>query len=414
MVPTPTRTYGPLHLEDLEPHRFEDLVRQLIYEFRAWRQLEATGRGGGDDGFDVRGYEIMPGVADAVQEADETDEEGAGEAPTPDRLWLVQCKREKAIGKTKLSRYLEGLSQSAGRIDALLFVAACDFSKDARDAFRDKARQLGLAEAHLWGKAELEDQLFQPKNDHLLFAYFGISLQSRQRSFKTAVRSKLVTKRKAKRLLPTFGVVLVRDAEDHRYPYLDSDINLPRWARGRWKCFKIEGCRHDGVHFVIHRHMARLAPDGEAWDFVDWVDDGPLDHYSDPWLSASTDETWRLRNQAMKVWDALPPSEKAWLETRLVLPYENIIDIDEGGDEFFHSPHVYVSVSPSNDSPFSGTISLLQTIDQWAPREGRLDPDKRVRSFPTKEEALAAIDQYSSDASATDRDDQACGPEQSA
>ena len=31
--PTTTRTLGPLHYEDLEPHRFEDLVRSLLYDF---------------------------------------------------------------------------------------------------------------------------------------------------------------------------------------------------------------------------------------------------------------------------------------------------------------------------------------------------------------------------------------------
>lgn len=54
-----TKTMNPLHFEDLEPHRFEDLVRQLIYDFRPWRKLEPTGRTGGDEGFDVRGYEIV-------------------------------------------------------------------------------------------------------------------------------------------------------------------------------------------------------------------------------------------------------------------------------------------------------------------------------------------------------------------
>lgn len=34
MMTTPTKTIGPLHFEDLEPKRFEDLVRQLAYDFR--------------------------------------------------------------------------------------------------------------------------------------------------------------------------------------------------------------------------------------------------------------------------------------------------------------------------------------------------------------------------------------------
>ncbi|NJO33142.1 MAG: hypothetical protein HC869_08355 [Rhodospirillales bacterium] len=55
----PTRTIGPLHLEDLEPHRFEDLIRQLCYDFKNWLRLEPTGRAGSDDGFDARGIEAV-------------------------------------------------------------------------------------------------------------------------------------------------------------------------------------------------------------------------------------------------------------------------------------------------------------------------------------------------------------------
>lgn len=61
------------------------------------------------------------------------------------------------------------------------------------------ARDLGFAEAYLWNNAEIEDQLFQPKKDHLLFAYFGVSLQTRGRTLKTEARTKLATKRKALR-----------------------------------------------------------------------------------------------------------------------------------------------------------------------------------------------------------------------
>ncbi len=39
--PTPIRTTGPQH--------FEDLVRRLAYDFRPWTQLEVTGRSGSDD-----------------------------------------------------------------------------------------------------------------------------------------------------------------------------------------------------------------------------------------------------------------------------------------------------------------------------------------------------------------------------
>jgi hypothetical protein len=59
-MPQPTRTFNPLHFEDLEPHRFEDLIRQLIYDFRQWRSLEATGRTGSDEGMDIRAMRWSP------------------------------------------------------------------------------------------------------------------------------------------------------------------------------------------------------------------------------------------------------------------------------------------------------------------------------------------------------------------
>jgi hypothetical protein len=32
-----TRTFASIHFEDLEPHRFEDLIRQLIYDYKDWQ-----------------------------------------------------------------------------------------------------------------------------------------------------------------------------------------------------------------------------------------------------------------------------------------------------------------------------------------------------------------------------------------
>ena len=91
-----TKTLGPIHFEDLDPKRFEDLVRQLAYDFRAWQKLEATGRAGSDDGFDARGLEI---VTNYEATSDETEDELV---QADVRLWLIQCKREKRIGPSKL------------------------------------------------------------------------------------------------------------------------------------------------------------------------------------------------------------------------------------------------------------------------------------------------------------------------
>src|ERR1051326_4526710 len=105
-----TRTLNPLPFQDLEPKRFEDLVRSVLYDFKNWIKLEATGRSGSDDGFDARGWEAEPTAATA--ELDDNDEPVApADFLAAGKLWLIQCKRERAIRPKKLLAYLNAIRE---------------------------------------------------------------------------------------------------------------------------------------------------------------------------------------------------------------------------------------------------------------------------------------------------------------
>lgn len=67
---------------DLEPHRFEDLVRQLAYDFKDWRSIEAIGRSGSDEGIDIRAWERVGKfeVPEREQENEQEPEEDVIEA----------------------------------------------------------------------------------------------------------------------------------------------------------------------------------------------------------------------------------------------------------------------------------------------------------------------------------------------
>lgn len=97
--PRVTRTYGPIHFEDLDPHRFEDLLRELIYDYKDWQTIEATGRSGSDDGFDIRAYEKIEDTSRAEKEEDSEVEEIH---PMEGNLWMIQGKREREIGPKKV------------------------------------------------------------------------------------------------------------------------------------------------------------------------------------------------------------------------------------------------------------------------------------------------------------------------
>src|ERR1700733_4094550 len=89
--PIVSRTFAPIHFEDLDPHRFEDLVRELIYDFRDWQTIEATGRSGNDAGFDIRAFEKQP----APESPDDDEEPVDGQHPMEGPRWMIQGKREK-------------------------------------------------------------------------------------------------------------------------------------------------------------------------------------------------------------------------------------------------------------------------------------------------------------------------------
>jgi hypothetical protein len=74
--------WHPTHLgtvEDLEPRRFDDLVRQLIY-----------GRSGSDDGIDARGFEIVDGGEPTPADDPDDQPEEQASRTIEDRIWQIQ------------------------------------------------------------------------------------------------------------------------------------------------------------------------------------------------------------------------------------------------------------------------------------------------------------------------------------
>lgn len=374
MKTTVTRTYNPLPFQDLEPKRFEDLVRQLAYDFRTWRRLEATGRSGTDDGFDARGLEIID-TGELLETLDDADEEDSEKALGAERLWLIQCKREKAIGPSKLATYLSEISLAPGEnLYGVIFVAACDFSKRARDTYFDWCRTHGIAEGHIWGKGELEDMLYQPKNDNLLFAYFGISLTIRRRTIASQLRSELATKRKLYRTVAKSSAeILVRDPSETDYPYVESGKKPTAWG-----VYEPEELTHLGLQARAKLFYAYVDRATGEWDAADVVDSMRSDH---PWQVDDPEHT-KLDDAARETWMALPELNRGWLRVSCFIPLRNIVAIDELGDEVFGGTHVYATFHPKH-GPFDGCgyWARLTTTSHY---EGQFEPkpEKRVERFP--------------------------------
>jgi len=375
-----SRTINPLHFEDLEPHRFEDLVRQLIYDLKDWKAIEATGRSGAEEGFDVRAWENIY----ADQDLEEDEEENIIAKPQG-HLWLIQCKREQSITPKKLKSYAQEINVNPDQpIYGVIFVASCNFSKKSRDAFIDIIRHKGIQEFHLWGKAKLEDMLFQPKNDHLLFAYFGFSLIIRRRSLKTQIRSKLSIKRKVTKYLGAgnYDFVLIRDAHDTCYPYKNEVKDFDK--KPRWWPYTFRGHYYNGIKLLTCKFFAYLADDQQHWDYVEDINDSC--HQQNPWQdNKNSKKHGEKRNRVWRYWLEIPKQNQAWFEIIRFIPYERIIDIDKDGDPRFSHPHIYIECTPTGEFFEKGCQAILMGTTFGSRAEIYFpEHQDRVEYFPKK------------------------------
>lgn len=376
-----TITTSQLHFEDLEPRRFEDLIRQLIYDFRNWKHIEGTGRSGSDEGYDARAWEQTIDQGEIKPDKNSTNLESGY---FKDRVWLIQCKREKSLTPAKLKKYLQELNPNEVRnLHGIIFAVAADCSKKTRDAFRDFCVQEGLSEFYLWSKSEIEDMLFQPKNDHLLFAYFGISLQIKQKTTKSKLGNILAIKKKIYLSIAKGDEILIRDSEDTRYPYLE-DKNGHRFERGRWLILKFKDLSHDGARFLISRHYAYINPNSAEWDYDEEHNQTRYNLHDDPWYENSALPFASGKNGP--VWHQLEDTNKAWYEVFVTLPYENILAIDKLGDPFHKKSHIYTIPWPRNtenliEPPFPSYTSYeLASIAPYS-QKYRAYPEKRIEIF---------------------------------
>jgi hypothetical protein len=386
MAATPTRTLNPLPFQDLEPHRFEDLVRQLVYGFRPWTSLEAVGRGGSDEGIDIRGIELGGAVDLDTAEEDGGEDEPELRSSGSERLWIIQCKREKSLGPAAVRRVVaESLRSLQTPPFGFILAVASDVSRKARDVFREEMVARGIEQFAIWARGELEDRLFQPENDHLLFAYFNLSLRARRRSAVTTIRSEIAIKKQLQKLLDdraNGGLVLLRDPEDGRYP----DDPAAGEPRARWLlCRLLNLLTPSRAIFVVHERLAALTEDHEGWDAIDTSDVLPRQAAS----QLKGKNAWRADDdgdsddeQAVAFWrEYVEEGQRAHLIEYRRVHLRRLLAIDWQGDGFFPIPHVFVASLPDGDLFEPGAGHYLDLLSRHA---GALPahPEDRVSIFP--------------------------------
>jgi len=353
----PTKTTNPIHFEDLDPKRFEDLVRELIYDFRDWQTIEATGKGGGDDGFDIRAYERATTTT--------VDDDGNEVVrPMDGNLWMIQCKREKTVPPSKIKKILEDIDPDDPPYGYIL-AAATNFSKKAYDTFRDELTKLGVLEFYLWGNATLETELHQPKNDRILFTFFGISNVRRRRTRATEIRSEVTNKNRVMRTLGdslAHSWILARDSKDRHYPYESKYADFVE--RPRWKEFEVVELHPRGVIVLMKQCYAFLDEAKKTFDLAEppILLHNPYNRRHDTEHDREEQEEREKIGLVRDFWERLPKKNQAMFYRNGIIRYEDMLVIDDKGDSWSEIPHIFVDFV--DGSPVSGTLAYLEQGQQ--------------------------------------------------
>ncbi|MET4143119.1 hypothetical protein [Pedobacter sp. UYP1] len=374
--PNITRTLGQIHFEDLEPHRFEDLVRQLIYDYKDWQSIEATGRGGADDGYDIRAYEKH---VEILQNSD--DEITEPLPPMEGRRWMIQCKREKEIGAAKVKKIIDEGVNPADAPYGYILAASANISKKTYDAFRDTLRAAGVMEFYLWGKAELEDLLLLPKNDRILFTFFGISLVTKRQSKTAELRSRITVKNKLIGLLGSNAIfhndVLIRDLNDEFYPF--DELNPDFSNKPGWKKYTAFEHHPLGIWCHVHEYFGYIDLEKKEYDYVA-IHDFVIDNDQNDEL---TTKRHQLQMSIRKHWELLPKHKQVHIKTEGLLKFEDIVLIDPKGDTKYEIPHLFIDYQ-GKTSPFYRLVDVVDLLSE----ELVLKDFRRIKYFKDQFEKL--------------------------
>jgi hypothetical protein len=300
------------------------------------------------------------------------------------REWRIQCKRERSIGPSAIEGIADDLVGDVLPFGVIV-AAACDFSKRTRDAFRARMAKARIEQFFLWGKAELEDALFRPENDHLLWAYFGISLRVRRASTAAIIRSRIATKRGLVRAigdvgnLPRAQHVLLRDPEARDYPWPTDQTRFQEAPH--WRYYRCEGLlAPDLLGFVTKDQYAWWDVESETYDIIPEVDISWPRH---PELAGVTPPGHEHQDHAHRFWTIrTPESNQAHLIEISLLHYDQILAIDELGDAYHEGPHLFIDFE-GRETPFRKSVLFVRKYGVGGPVEVRVEKLKKQAFFPT-------------------------------
>ncbi len=172
----PTKTTNPLHFEDLDPGRFEDLCLEIVNRYKIWYKIDHYG-GVGDEGVDIYAEEKEGGIS---------------------KKWVFQCKRYIEIDKTTLKNIVDKIIMNNLVPDVLALIVSCNLGKRKSEFFESYAKEHNIKEIFIWTKSILEMKLYSDYPD-LLNKYFDMSIHRQNISRANEIKNTIKKREKFKK-----------------------------------------------------------------------------------------------------------------------------------------------------------------------------------------------------------------------
>lgn len=299
-----TRTINQLHFEDLDPIRFEELILSMVYRMRRWDKLDHFGKKGSDDGIDIRAVEQL--------ENEKIN------------TYYFQCKRYKKVTNSILKGIIDDYVSKNDFIPQFyVLVISCPVTKKQIEYLENYCDKKGFNTVTIWTSSIIEAKLYSEYQD-LLFAYFGINLTSQRKNIIQSIRRNVSLKKRMKKdFLKQTGCrdrmeleerlhkpwtkfistkVLIRSIYDKAYP--DENTLLNNDFTGYYKA-EIYDFYHNGL-------MVREFP-------------------------YARDIKYKLQEYDSEEFEIVD----VHVEIFGCIPFENIIEYDIEGDEYYNYPHLF-------------------------------------------------------------------------
>lgn len=316
-----TRTINQLHFEDLDPIRFEELILAMVYRMRRWDKLDHFGKKGTDDGIDIRAVEKL-----------ENDKEN---------VYYFQCKRYQKITNAKIKDIIDDyLMKNTFIPQFYILVISCSLTKKQIEYFESYCDEKGFNTATVWTSSVIEAKLYSEYHD-LLFAYFGVNLVSERKSLTGSIRRNIALKKKMKKdFLKQTGCRTREEVEDR--------LHKP------WTKFNHSEVLIRSIYDKAYPKENTLLNN----DFTGYYKAEVYDFYHNGLMVRAYPYVKDIKYRDE---DFDNPGEYTIIEDRAeilgCIPFENIIEYDIDGDEYYNYPHLFCDFVNVSD-PYEKLVYL--------------------------------------------------------